>query len=108
MGLSTVIFTVAAAALALTFDSVYALWVLNIDINYVVILPQFVAVLYLDPNTYGALPAFAVGVLLRLGGGKGNHPGKIRHLSMKNGQRRSHFRTRRDIRERGSLWNRGV
>ena len=40
MGLSTVIFTVAAAALALTFDSVYALWVLNIDINYVVILPQ--------------------------------------------------------------------
>nr|XP_039259419.1 high affinity choline transporter 1-like isoform X2 [Styela clava] len=60
----------AACALALAATSVYGLFVLCVDVAFVVLSPQMVCVLYFDINTYGALPAFFVGFLLRIGGGE--------------------------------------
>ncbi|XP_076821264.1 high affinity choline transporter 1-like [Clavelina lepadiformis] len=70
MRLATVSFTVAAAALALTVHSVYILWFLCVDLVYVALVPQFVCALFLDPNTYGSLPAYVIGIILRVGGGE--------------------------------------
>ncbi|XP_078494547.1 high-affinity choline transporter 1-like isoform X2 [Ciona intestinalis] len=59
-----------ATVLALTVGSVYALWYLSSDFVFVILFPQFFSVLYLDPNTYGSIVAFIVGLVLRLGGGE--------------------------------------
>nr|XP_039250348.1 high affinity choline transporter 1-like isoform X1 [Styela clava] len=56
--------------LALTIKSVYDLFVLCSDFIYVILFPQLVAVMYLDPNTYGSLCGFIIGFILRLGGGE--------------------------------------
>jgi len=59
-----------AMLLALTIDSVYTLWYLSGDFVYVILFPQLVAVVYLDPNTYGSVAAYIIGLILRLGGGE--------------------------------------
>lgn len=62
---------VAATALALSVQSVYALWYLCADLVYVVLFPQLVAVLFWKQvNRIGAITGAVVGLILRLGGGE--------------------------------------
>jgi len=56
--------------LALTVNSVYGLFYLSGDFVFVILFPQLCAVIYGDPNTYGSLLAYIVGLILRLGGGE--------------------------------------
>ena len=61
----------AATCLALSVQSVYALWYLCADLVYVVLFPQLVMVLYFSrANCIGALSGAVVGLVLRLGGGE--------------------------------------
>jgi len=60
-----------ATVLALSVNSVYALWYLCADLVYVILFPQLVAVLFFRRATAaGSLTAVAVGLILRLGGGE--------------------------------------
>ena len=60
-----------ATWLALTVQSVYALWYLCADLVYVILFPQLVmALFYKKSNHLGALSGAAVGLVLRLGGGE--------------------------------------
>jgi len=60
-----------ATVLALSVNSVYALWYLCADLVYVILFPQLVAVLFFRHATAaGSLTAVVVGLLLRLGGGE--------------------------------------
>ena len=62
---------IAATALALSVQSVYALWYLCADLVYVVLFPQLVMVLYSKhANWVGALTGAILGATLRLGGGE--------------------------------------
>lgn len=61
----------AAACLALSVQSVYALWYLCADLVYTVLFPQLVMVLYSKrANRIGALCGAITGLVLRLGGGE--------------------------------------
>lgn len=61
----------AAACLALSVQSVYALWYLCADLVYVVLFPQLVIALYARKATHvGAICGAIVGLVLRLGGGE--------------------------------------
>lgn len=69
--LTVVVVGVLATCLALSVQSVYALWYLCADLVYVVLFPQLVMVLYCKrANHIGALAGAVVGLLLRLGGGE--------------------------------------
>ncbi|XP_078494543.1 high-affinity choline transporter 1 [Ciona intestinalis] len=70
MRVAIIFIAAGATALALVVKSVYYLFYLCSDLIYVILFPQFVSVLYLDPNTYGSILAFLVGLVLRLGGGE--------------------------------------
>ncbi|XP_076821253.1 high affinity choline transporter 1-like [Clavelina lepadiformis] len=70
MRCTTICFAIPAAAIAITVESIQNLWYLCIDVVYVVLFPQITSVMYLDPNTYGSLPAYFIGIILRLGGGE--------------------------------------
>lgn len=59
-----------AMLLALTINSVYALFTLCGDFVYVILFPQLVCVIYADPNTYGSASAYIIALVLRLGGGE--------------------------------------
>ncbi|MEM9657676.1 MAG: sodium:solute symporter family protein [Planctomycetota bacterium] len=61
----------AATCLALSVQSVYALWYLCADLVYVILFPQLVMVLF-NPraNRTGAIAGAVVGCVLRLGGGE--------------------------------------
>jgi len=60
-----------ATWLALTVQSVYALWFLCADLVYVILFPQLVlALFYKNSNYVGALAGIFVGLILRLGGGE--------------------------------------
>jgi len=65
-----VIMGAAACVFALLIESVYTLWYLCSDLLYVILFPQLLCTFYMDPNTYGSLMAFAVGLVLRIGGGE--------------------------------------
>lgn len=68
---SIVLIGVAATALALSVQSVYALWYLCADLVYVILFPQLVVVLYCkSANRIGAISGAAVSLALRLGGGE--------------------------------------
>ncbi len=68
---AVVVAGIAAACLALSVQSVYALWYLCADLVYVVLFPQLVMVLYSRrANRQGALCGAVVGLVLRLGGGE--------------------------------------
>jgi high affinity choline transporter 7 len=61
----------AATALALSVQSVYALWYLCADLVYVILFPQLVMVLFnASANRSGAIAGALVAMLLRLGGGE--------------------------------------
>ena len=61
----------AATWMAMTVQSVYALWVLCADLVYVVLFPQLVMALFFKKSNYiGAIAGAVVGLLLRLGGGE--------------------------------------
>jgi high affinity choline transporter 7 len=62
---------VAATFLALSVQSVYALWYLCADLVYVILFPQLVMVLYSKHvNRIGAMCGAIVSLILRLGGGE--------------------------------------
>lgn len=69
--IAIVIIGVASTWLALSVQSVYALWYLCADIVYVVLFPQLVLVLFASrSNACGALCGVSVAIALRLGGGE--------------------------------------
>lgn len=69
--LAVVAVGVAATALALSVQSVYALWYLCADLVYVILFPQLVAALYVrSANSVGAVAAMFTGLVLRVGGGE--------------------------------------
>ena len=68
---SVILVGVAATTLALTIQSVYALWYLCADLVYVVLFPQLVMALYCKTsNRAGAVAGIIVGLTLRVGGGE--------------------------------------
>ncbi|XP_054765464.1 high-affinity choline transporter 1-like [Lytechinus pictus] len=68
--ISIIVVTALALVMGLTIKSVYALWFLCSDFVYVILFPQLFCVVYFSKvNTYGSLSAYAVALLLRLGGG---------------------------------------
>merc|ERR1711981_1343572 len=57
----------AATILAITYKSIYSLFVLCGDFVFVIVFPQLLLVLYYEKaNTYGSVFAFFIGLLLRL------------------------------------------
>lgn len=68
---SILLFGGLATALALKVQSVQALWFFTSDLVFVLLFPQLVFALY-DPkaNRIGSMAAFAVSVVLRIGGGE--------------------------------------
>jgi high affinity choline transporter 7 len=68
---ATIAVGIAATALALSVQSVYALWYLCADLVYVILFPQLVMVLYFrGANRIGAWSGAIVALVLRLGGGE--------------------------------------
>jgi high affinity choline transporter 7 len=68
---AVVVIGVAAACVALSVQSVYALWYLCADLVYVILFPQLVMVLYSKrANRVGALAGGVIATVLRLGGGE--------------------------------------
>jgi high affinity choline transporter 7 len=68
---AVVIIGALATCLALSVQSVYALWYLCADLVYVILFPQLVMVLFCPhANRTGAVTGAAVGLVLRLGGGE--------------------------------------
>lgn len=68
---SIVVVGIAATLLALSVQSVYALWYLCADLVYVILFPQLVMALYFTgANRTGALSGAIVAFVLRLGGGE--------------------------------------
>jgi high affinity choline transporter 7 len=60
-----------ATVVALQVKSIYALWFLCADLVYVLLFPQLLLVLYARRiHSFGVLAGFAVGLVLRLGGGE--------------------------------------
>ncbi|KAL1471106.1 hypothetical protein MTO96_000478, partial [Rhipicephalus appendiculatus] len=72
MRLSIVVVGALATYMALTAESVYALWYLSSDLVYVILFPQLLSVVYLTDyvNTYGSLAAYLVGGFFRAAGGE--------------------------------------
>lgn len=66
-----VVLGAAAVVLALRVQSVQALWFFTSDLVFVLLFPQLICALY-DPkaNRAGSVTAFAVSLVLRLGGGE--------------------------------------
>jgi high affinity choline transporter 7 len=69
--LSILLFGAAATAFALKVRSVQALWFFTSDLVFVLLFPQLVFALFdRKANRIGSMSAFAVSLLLRLGGGE--------------------------------------
>ena len=69
--LSILLFGAAAAAFALKVRSVQALWFFTSDLVFVLLFPQLVFALFdSKANRIGSMAAFAVSLVLRLGGGE--------------------------------------
>lgn len=69
--LSVLVIGGIATWLALTVQSVYALWYLCADLVYVILFPQLVMALFYKRSNYlGAMSGAVVGLVLRLGGGE--------------------------------------
>jgi solute carrier family 5 (high affinity choline transporter), member 7 len=69
--LSILLFGVAATAFALKVRSVQALWFFTSDLVFVLLFPQLVFALFdSKANRIGSVAAFAVSLVLRLGGGE--------------------------------------
>ncbi|CAD5218791.1 unnamed protein product [Bursaphelenchus okinawaensis] len=62
---------IMATIMALTIQSIYALWYLCADLVYVILFPQLLCVVYFHrSNTYGCLLGYTVGMIMRLSGGE--------------------------------------
>ena len=62
---------IAATLVALNVTSVYSLWVLCSDFVYCLLFPQLVTALFdKKANKIGSMAGFAIGVILRFGGGE--------------------------------------
>lgn len=62
---------IAATLIALNVTSVYSLWVLCSDFVYCLLFPQLVTALFdKKANKIGSMAGFAIGVILRFGGGE--------------------------------------
>ncbi len=62
---------VTATVLAILVDTIYGIFILTADIVYVVIFPQFTCAVFIPHvNPYGSFVGFAVGTILRFGGGE--------------------------------------
>eukprot|EP00795_Rhopilema_esculentum_P010362 gene10362-19064_t len=60
-----------STVMALTIKSIYTLWALCSDLVYVIMFPQLLCAIYVPSvNTYGSFLAFAIGLILRFGGGE--------------------------------------
>ena len=60
-----------STVMALTIKSIYSLWALCSDLVYVIMFPQLLCAIYVPSvNTYGSFLAFAIGLILRFGGGE--------------------------------------
>jgi high affinity choline transporter 7 len=69
--LSILLFGAVAAAFALTVRSVQALWFFTSDLVFVLLFPQLVFALFdSKANRIGSMAAFAVSLVLRIGGGE--------------------------------------
>jgi Na+/proline symporter len=69
--LSIMLFGVAATAFALKVRSVQALWFFTSDLVFVLLFPQLVFALFdSKANRIGSVAAFAIALVLRLGGGE--------------------------------------
>ncbi|XP_076826169.1 high-affinity choline transporter 1-like [Clavelina lepadiformis] len=85
MRVGTVLAGIVPTVCAIKVKSVFALWFLCSDLIYAILLPQLIAVVYFDPNSYGALPAYIYALIMRLGGGESflgvppfiNYPGNV-------------------------------
>ena len=63
--------TALALVMALTVESIYALWYLCADLVYVILFPQLTCVIYLpSSNTYGSLSGYIAGLFFRVAGGE--------------------------------------
>ncbi|MBS7529320.1 sodium:solute symporter family protein [Hazenella sp. IB182353] len=68
---SIILVGVAATLIALSVNSVYALWYLCSDFVYVLLFPQLtMALFFKGANKYGSMAGLAVGFILRFGGGE--------------------------------------
>lgn len=59
-----------STAIALSVKSVYNLLYLYADLLYVLLFPQFLSVIHFDPNTYGSIAGYVIGLAVRLVGGE--------------------------------------
>ena len=67
------IFVVAAIAtiMGLTIDTIYGLWYLCSDLVFVMLFPHLLGAVHFPfVNIYGAVIAYPLGLILRLGGGE--------------------------------------
>ncbi|KAJ8409782.1 hypothetical protein AAFF_G00218410 [Aldrovandia affinis] len=65
--ISVVVVGLAGMGLALLGNEVMGFWIISTDLNYTVILPQLICVLFFPiANVYGAVGGYILGVLLRL------------------------------------------
>lgn len=71
MRVAVVIVGAAATGMALSVESIYALFHLCSDLIYVVLFPPWcLSFFWKDVNTYGSVVGYIVGLLLRVGGGE--------------------------------------
>ena len=71
MRIAIVVVTCLGCTMALTVNSIYALFYLTSDLVYVMLFPQFVCVIYLrHSNVYGSFSGYIVGLILRVLGGE--------------------------------------
>ena len=71
MRVAIVIAGAAATGMALSVESIYALFHLCSDLIYVVLFPPWcLALHWKDVNTYGSIVGYLPGLLLRVGGGE--------------------------------------
>ncbi len=69
--LSMMVVGTSATILAIFVNTVYGIFILTADIVYVVIFPQFTCAVFVPHvNPYGSFVGFAVGTILRFGGGE--------------------------------------
>lgn len=87
---------ILATIMALTYDSIYALWYLSSDLVYVILFPQLLCVVHMHKaNTYGSVAGYVVGLLFRCTGGeKELHvPALIQYVGYEDGLQYFPFKT---------------
>ena len=69
--ISMLIITVVITVMAIFINTIFGIFILTADIVYVVLFPQFVCAVFIPfTNAYGSFAGYAVGAILRFGGGE--------------------------------------